>query len=232
VKPQSVKPPGKERRPPPRTEGVLDVAQWAAIWSTYAGVPVESPDYLSRIDAWRNAWRPGRVRFLLVAESHMGELEGDLAVHVIVPPEVNTVLPEGYCRLVYCLGYGENKLCNPSATKNAGTWQYWEIFGTVAWGWDRRTPPSAQRERLDWKFETLNRLSAMGVWLVDASKAACSDADRGRRFGPRDYRLVVRESWCRFVWPSLDGEAPESIWIIGRGVGGVLQGRSELARPG
>jgi hypothetical protein len=48
----------------PSTDGITDVAEWAAIWSTRVGL----------VDAWRDAWRPERVRLLLVAESHMGEL--------------------------------------------------------------------------------------------------------------------------------------------------------------
>src|SRR5207245_849848 len=79
------------------------------------------------------------------------------------------------------------------------------------------------------KWVRCYRVPEMGVWLVDASKAACSGPEGGRRF-PRsaDYKRVVRESWSRFVWPSVQADAPESIWVIGIGVGKALKGLPEL----
>jgi hypothetical protein len=78
----------------------------------------------------------------------------------------------------------------------------------------------------------LSRLQEMGVWLVDASKAACSGAEGWPTLSPLwDYKRVVQESWSRFVWPSVKADAPESVWIIGRGVFGVLKERAELSQP-
>jgi hypothetical protein len=82
------------RHPFPSTEGIPDVAQWAAVWSRYVGAPMESTAYLDLVEAWRNAWRPDRVRFLLVAESHMGELDGDAGVLVARTPTGTTAVPE------------------------------------------------------------------------------------------------------------------------------------------
>jgi hypothetical protein len=45
----------------------------------------ESPEYLSQVEKWRRAWRPERVKVLLVAESHVGEMPGDTGVRLSVP---------------------------------------------------------------------------------------------------------------------------------------------------
>src|SRR5437763_1239075 len=100
----------------------------------------------------------------------------------------------------------------------------------TAWGSDKQQRRKSKKTnssrdtldciRLEWKVATLSRLQEMGVWLVDASKAACSGAEGGRRRrSPRGrvYNAVVQESWTCFVWPSVEADAPESLWIIGRG---------------
>src|SRR5205814_8469466 len=124
----------------PWTEGMVDVAAWAAIWSMHVHAPPESVEYLALVDAWRDACRPRRVRLLLVAESHMGELGGDLGVRVRRPRSCTTEVPEGYCRLVHCFGYGEGELCEPRPRKNSGTLQYWDLFGEAAWGPGHQQP--------------------------------------------------------------------------------------------
>jgi hypothetical protein len=71
---------------------------------------------------------PRRARVLLVAESHVAEQPGDADVIVRLPSLARPAvpLPEGYCRLVYCLWYVENPLCGTRLpSSNGGTWQYW-----------------------------------------------------------------------------------------------------------
>lgn len=81
--------------------------EWARAWAAALGVPVESEAYLRGVTAWRRAWRPDRVKVLLVAESHVAEAAGDRNTGVIRPRWLNRTLPSQYVRLVYCLGYGE-----------------------------------------------------------------------------------------------------------------------------
>jgi hypothetical protein len=100
----------------------------------HADVREESATYLRLVDAWRNALGPQHVQFLLVAESHMAEISGDTDVGVTRPHTATAELPEAYCRLVHCFGYGEDALCTtPHPSKNSGTIQFWDIFGAVEW---------------------------------------------------------------------------------------------------
>jgi hypothetical protein len=49
----------------------------------------ETARYLEAVAAWRAAWRPKRVRVLLVAESHVAEMPGDSTVVVRAQQWVN-----------------------------------------------------------------------------------------------------------------------------------------------
>src|SRR5712664_3781851 len=135
-----------------------DAISWAMHWARKANVSVESTAYLRQVHDWRESWRPAQVRFLLVAESHVGENPGDLAVRVQLPEPVQETLPTGYCRLVYCLGYGENELCQTRPAKNFGTRQFWDLLGQIAWGIGSIQPRKAQTSasaRVTWKLKTL-----------------------------------------------------------------------------
>ena len=125
----------------PKTEGpgtqrpsaTASEPDWLREWFKTLGA-AESSEYLARIGQWRDAWRPQRVRALLVAESHVAEHPGDRDVHVVLPPGVasSAQMPGGFCRLVYCLGYGESAICDPPPVKNPGTWLFWDLFGAIA----------------------------------------------------------------------------------------------------
>jgi hypothetical protein len=136
----------------------------------------DSGEYLQGIVDWREAWRPAKIRVVLVAESHVGQKTGDLKARVKKPVEISRSLPEGYVRLVYCLGYGEDSLCSPIPKENSGTKQFWDLFGAVA-NCDtnakqpRRSQGASDEERLAWNLDVLNTLERKGVWLVDASIA-------------------------------------------------------------
>ncbi|MCE9636095.1 MAG: transposase [Planctomycetes bacterium] len=45
------------------------VSAWVSQQAADLGIEPEDPSYLSAVEAWREAWRPERVRVLLVAES-------------------------------------------------------------------------------------------------------------------------------------------------------------------
>lgn len=97
-----------------------ELLSWARDCAASAGCTAESAEYLERVSAWRDAWRPPAVRVLLVAESHVAEQPSDTNVRVRVSVPEARPLPSGYCRLVYCLGYGESRICSPQPVSNRG----------------------------------------------------------------------------------------------------------------
>lgn len=209
-----------------------DVATWARERALAVGAAPESPENLAAVHAWREAWRPKRVRVLLVAESHVAPLDGDAAVRVHADAGGARVLPERYTRLVYCLGYGEDSMCSPSPRGNgSGTWQYWDLFGQLARGLGQTQPRKAQSTaaaRMRWKVDTLELLRDRGIWLADASVMALYAGSRRRVANPKRCTAIVRESWERFVWPDVEGDRPEEVWIVGRGVASALAGAAGL----
>ncbi len=135
------------------------VESWAASWYERLGARPESARYLEAITAWRNAWRPKRVRVLLVAESHVGEHPGDDRISVLPMRWINRPLPNRYVRLIYCLGYGATEICSAVPQSNAGTPQFWNIFGQIALGQSPPTKSSTSlNERLRWKVRVLEEL--------------------------------------------------------------------------
>jgi hypothetical protein len=198
--------------------------EWAAWWYARLGALPESPDYLAAVSAWRNAWRPSRVRAVLLAESHVAEHQGDIGIRVQTNLTGVTGLPTQYVRLVYCLGYGESDICSRSPIKNSGTVQYWDILGQVARrGNQPRKSTSAARERLHWKVTVLRELQERGIWLQDASPLGLY-LGSGVRVNPRLQGELLRDAYARWVWPSVRDDGPEKVWVIGSGVLSTLTG--------
>lgn len=199
-------------------------------------VQTESLEYLDCISAWRNFWRPSRVRFALIAESHVAEAPGDSNARVVLPPELAAPeMPSGFCRLVYCLGYGEPELCTPHVTGNPGTWQYWDLFGSIASVVDGSIPPEMPRrrqsgliERLRWKVKVLRALRDAGIWLADASVVGIYAPGGVRRLSGVAYRRSLRRDFNDHVWPSISSDRPTHLWIIGRSVGRALNGLPDI----
>jgi hypothetical protein len=173
----------------------------------------ESPEYSAAVVAWRDAWRPKQVRVLLVAESHVAE----------IPFATGESLPSSYCRLVYCLGYGESGICKPRPLKNGGTPQYWNIFAEVA---GMEAPTRARfaplENRLRHKLAILRALRDQGIWLVDASTTALYRT--GVPGKPADYEQILRTSWTREVWPAVAADPIALTCVIGLGVHKALAG--------
>ena len=211
---------------------MISVSDWARSWARGEGVKPESAVYLKAVDNWRQAWRPKKVRILLVAESHVAEQEGDLEVRVKPPRGLRKKLPSQYVRLVYCLGYGEDSLCSQPPKPNPGTRQFWNIFGAIAAGRISNKQPrldnSRLEERISWKLNVLRTLQSRDIWLVDASVAGLYSTDKGRLYRNPTCRKMIRESYERYVWPMVRKDLPDQVWVIGRGVGHALQGRPEI----
>lgn len=203
-----------------------EFSEWSAWWYKRLGARPESSEYLAGVSAWRNAFRPKRVRALLLAESHVAQHDGDARVRVRTDLTGLQGLPSQYVRLVYCLGYGESGICYPSPSQNSGTWQYWDILGQIARG-ENQPRKSAQRggvvpsqllrERLRWKLSILSQLRQGGIWLQDASPLGLY-LGGGRRVDNRLYAELLRDAYNRWVWPSVEGDGPERVWTIGKRV--------------
>ena len=94
------------------------------------GAGAESVNVLRRAEEHRRYWRPARVKVVLLAESHVYTTSEELARTISLPASAPADLPRGFVRLVYCLGYGENRLLSRSieSPANSGTPQFWKIF--------------------------------------------------------------------------------------------------------
>jgi hypothetical protein len=199
----------------------MDSPHYSVQWCKGKGFKDSLP-CLRGLDAWRQAWRPKKVRVLLVAESHVREKKRDLQVSVLRPQGVSERLPRRFVRLIYCLGYGENSLCKPKPPKsNGGTPQFWKLFQVIA---DCRADAEPPRE-ISQKLRTLRKLQKRGVWLVDASIGALAKSGKtriDRRVKIRKYRSTIQDSFKRFVWPMVQRDRPKQVWVIGRGVGKAL----------
>ncbi|MBK1662705.1 hypothetical protein, partial [Paracraurococcus ruber] len=67
----------------------------AAIRALAAQMPMaEPPAAALAAEAWRLAWRPARLRLLLLAESHMATAAAELACPVRIPAGLDWPLPE------------------------------------------------------------------------------------------------------------------------------------------
>jgi hypothetical protein len=132
---------------------------------------------------------------------------------------------------VYCLGYGEREICYPrDKIKNSGTRQFWDLFGTIAASLNNLINPEMPRlsesrlvTRLNWKIDVLHTLENAGVWLEDASVIGIYDSGK-RLVDGKSYKKLIRESFMNFVWPKIEKDNPEQIWVIGHGVGNALKG--------
>jgi hypothetical protein len=164
---------------------------------------------------------------LLIAESHVYTSADDLSIRIrtdLLPAEARHT-PTEYVRLVYCLGYGETRLLNTKpGQSNAGTWQFWNIFGRVA-GTGRHPTRNSTTEmnRLAWKLNTLRLLRERGVWLLDSSLHAVYAPGANRV--PAALTLALHRIWWeqygRWLFEHCEGAHR---CIIGKGTASLLQG--------
>jgi len=189
------------------------------------GLSTESLRVTLAVERHRWAWRPKKVRFILLAESHVFTSDADVRLRIkstLLPTRYRRQ-PDGFVRLVYCLGYGESNLVNGKPIRrNAGTWQFWDIFGRLAGtGRQPRGGSKVWKDRLEWKIKTLVRLRKRGIWLVDSSFHALYSPG-----GVRGYETVKRELhrvwWSEYGKWLIEACKPQGIWTIGRGVHEVL----------
>lgn len=202
--------------------------EWAHGWFDRLHVPGESDAYLTAVEAWRGAWRPARVKVLLLAESHVAEAPGDsrVRVHAPVSVPVERTLPTTYVRLVYCLGYGDDRLCSPRPrTRNTGTRDFWELFERIASTGPRYAAEPLPALELARKVVVLKRLADRGIWLEDASLVGIYQPGGGSLTTDRQtLNAIERQGYEDYVWPGVADDAPEQVWVIGRTVARALHG--------
>jgi hypothetical protein len=192
------------------------------------GSGAEPVEVLRCAEEHRAYWRPEHIRVLLLAESHVYTPSSELNRRVGVPGPMGAEVPEGFVRLVYCLGYGENGLLNrPIATpRNSGTPQFWKIFYSCV----NRVCTTADftpilshtpfLERIGNKLALLRRMKEAGIWLVDTSLAGLYPKP-----SPRLVKACLRTSWDAYVGQVIRTAGPSRIVCIGKGVASSLGAR-------
>jgi hypothetical protein len=90
----------------------------------------ECLDAAVEVERLRLACRPERVRVVVLAESHVWTSPDEIRSRVAQPNGIET----GFARFVYCLGYGEPQLVEPTVAPNRGTPQFWKLFHDAVYG--------------------------------------------------------------------------------------------------
>lgn len=198
------------------------------------GSSAEPIEVLQCAEEHRAYWRPERVRVVLLAESHVYTETSELERRVVLPSLIRTDVPQGFVRLVYCLGYGENSLLNVPIffPRNSGTPQFWKIFysclNRVHANEDfapiQKVPRTPFPERIWNKLSLLQHLKDAGVWLVDASLAALY-MPKYPKPSPKLIEAALRTSWDAYVGQIVRNASPSCIVCIGKGVARSLGDR-------
>lgn len=197
------------------------------------GSGAESLAVLRRAEEHRLYWRPQRVRVVLLAESHVYTTPDELARTIALPTAAPPDLPRGFVRLVYCLGYGENRLLNRpiESPANTGTPQFWKIFysctNAIAANSDFapiQASTTSPAQRVGNKLEVLKKLRDLGVWLLDTSLAALYLPGRPKP-GPATLEACLQIGWDNHVRHVIEAAAPSHIVCIGVGVARALEKR-------
>jgi len=219
-----------------------EAALKGAVAALAARLPLaEPPDAALAAEECRQAWRPERVRVLLLAESHIATSAADLAWRVALPAGLHWPGPRRFVRHIYCAGYGEPELLEgpsgPEARPRGGTPQFWRLM-TAAEGAHCPAWPAVARQgteagaRLAAKAALLHRLRARGVWLTDASLVALAVPALRRHGGAGLDASALRESWRLYHAALLPALEPAHVAVIGLGVARTLAAELDRAFPG
>jgi hypothetical protein len=214
-----------------------------AVAALAARLPLaEPPEAALAAEECRQAWRPERVRVLLLAESHIATSAADLTWRVALPPGLDWPGPSRFVRHIYCAGYGEPELLEgplgPEARPRGGTPQFWRLMAAAegshcpAWPAVARSAGTEARVRLAAKAALLHRLRARGIWLTDASLVALAVPAVRRHGGAALDALALRESWRLYHGATLPELAPAHVAVIGLGVARTLEAELDRAFPG
>ena len=173
------------------------------------------------VDRLRMAWKPDRVKVILLAESHVWTSPDEIRSRVKQPNGKKT----GFARFVYCLGYGEPCLVEPPVKPNSGTPQFWRLFHNTLY--EPTTPrytrlmkggePDRQK-RMQNKLDLLKEMQSAGIWLVDASVTALVRSGTPKLASGRAFRDVLKVCWESHIGEVVCGCAPSAILIVGKEV--------------
>ena len=201
----------------------------------------EGSEPLSVVEAGeqhRQYWKPSQVRVLLIAESHVYTKAAECVRMNGASRFGPEGIPDQFIRLVYCLGYGEPSYIGSDIAPNSGTWQYWKIFSSCVNSVETRPLASVQKgdspafeHRLRAKVDLLQRLKAMGVWLIDASVMALYTPGGGKP-EPQIREQVLRACWDEYISGVVSESAPRKIIVVGKEVARVLAARLNAVTGG
>jgi len=176
-------------------------------------------------EAHRNFWKPEKVKLLLLAESHVYASAEDNAVNVCIDALDQLGCPNEFIKLVYCLGYGDNRVLSKPILKNPGTPQYWELFKTFAKAF---APEFNNFDDSDYtgKIAILQSLKENGIWLLDSCPIALYRYDTNGTEIKKvmsNYNNILKLSWQMYSRNELYSSHPEQIIVIGRMVWKALR---------
>jgi hypothetical protein len=193
---------------------------------------IEDDSIYTTIYNQRNYWKPeGRIKLLLLAESHMYTSKED---HNITVVNEDYVFPKGsnqYTKFIYCLGHGEPELLSSPPEIIGRTPQFWKIFyglfHDLSLEKNTQNIPILKTHTLDLntrlteKVKLLQRMKDNGIWLLDASPVAIAgNTPCTRRCY---YRAMLKISAKEYLKPLIDDMQPERVLIIGKEVEKAIQ---------
>jgi|SRR2546421_612232 len=191
--------------------------------SCYEGIAkkyhgIDSYKVVEEVERYRHLWKPGKVRVLLFAESHVRTSDEDFDHHWSYGS--GRAYQGNFLRFVYCLANGEKDLVQ--IRSNKGTWQFWLLLSSCLNNpTDKTTFSSVLRKttpdfnaRMKKKIRLLEDLKKHGIWLLDASIVGVNEQ--------KDpiWTRIVRHSWSNHTRSVLENlnPTPEHIIIVGEGV--------------
>jgi hypothetical protein len=187
---------------------------------------IDPLNVVSKVEEYRQFWKPRQVKVILLAESHVYTTASDYKARLSssilkrVMPSSSGEYPKDFVRFVYCLGYGENRLLTRKIEKNQGTWQFWKIF-CYCTGLNEDTVKKTRNpffeRRLRSKINVLNRMKEKGVWLLDASIVGLYKS--GIKNNPKLMRCILQTSWHEYVEKIVLNSNPKHVIVIGKAVG-------------
>jgi hypothetical protein len=171
------------------------------------------------VEKLRLAWKPQRVRVVLLAESHVWTSRDEIG-RCVTPPNGKKT---GFARFVYCLGYGEKGLVKPEVPRNSGTPQFWKLLHDTVYTPNTtykrvmKTGETDAQKRVQNKLDLLEKMQSAGIWLVDASVTALYHKGKKLAAG-KAYHDVLNSCWNFHIGKVVCGCTPSAVLIVGRGV--------------
>lgn len=188
---------------------------------------IESLETAILVDKIRNFWKPNKIKTLLLAESHVFTPDEDTNITFTNLFHQFTGLvdyPNQFANFVYCLGYGEKNVLNSKTkSKNAGTWQFWQLFNSIFENKYKvlfNTEPDYQKRILQ-KILLLTEMRERGIWLLDCSILAVYN--NGNKPPKKEMSTILSHSFSNYCKPIIKQEQPENVIVIGKTVFDVIK---------